>query len=102
MKKVTVEVSTSINLNYNPESEEFKYALEMYRDAIDSEADEKDMLRHIAWYITTFGTESIIEGIGCVSVDGERKGDPEDWCGVDIVDSLNINDTPDFETVINP
>lgn len=35
-----------------------------------------------------------------VIVDGEKNGDPEDWCGVDIVNSLNINDTPDFQTAI--
>lgn len=50
--------------------------------------------------ITAFGTENMIEGIGYVSVDGEKNGDPEDWCGVDIVNSLNINDTPDFQTTI--
>lgn len=100
MKKIIVEVSATINLNYNPESEEFKNSLETYREAIEEGASEEDMLRQIAWYIAAFGTEYMIEGVGYVSVDGEKKGDPENWCGVDIENSLNINDTPDFETTI--
>lgn len=100
MKQIDVEVSATISMNYDPESEEFKDSLESYRDAIESNASEEDMLRQIAWYITAFGTENMIEGIGYVSVDGEKNGDPEDWCGVDIVNSLNINDTPDFQTAI--
>nr|DAZ72977.1 MAG TPA: hypothetical protein [Caudoviricetes sp.] len=100
MKQIDVEVSTTISMKYDPESEEFKDALESYREAIKDGASEEDMLQQIAWYITTFGTEHMIEGIGRVSVDGEKKGDPEDWCGVDIENSLNINDTPDFQTAI--
>ena len=100
MKQIDVEVSATISMNYDPESEEFKDSLESYRDAIEDGASEEDMLRQIAWYITAFGTENMIEGIGYVSVDGEKNGDPEDWCGVDIVNSLNINDTPDFQTTI--
>lgn len=100
MKQIDVEVSTIISMNYDPESEEFKDSLKSYQDAIESSASEEDMLRQIAWYITAFGTENMIEGIGYVSVDGEKNGDPEDWCGVDIVNSFNINDTPDFQTAI--
>lgn len=100
MKQIDVEVSTTIIMKYDPESEEFKDSLETYREAIEDGASEEDMLRQIAWYITAFGTESMIEGVGYVSVDGEKKGDPERWCGVDIENSLNINDTPDFETTI--
>lgn len=100
MKQIDVEVSATISMKYNPESEEFKDSLKSYRDAIEDGASEEDMLRHIAWYITAFGTENMIEGIGYVSVDGEKKSDPEDWCGVDIENCLNINDTPDFQTAI--
>lgn len=100
MKQIDVEVSATISMKYDPESEEFKDSLETYREAIEDGASEEDMLRQIAWYITAFGTESMIEGVGFVSVDGEKKGDPENWCGVDIENSLNINDTPDFETTV--
>lgn len=100
MKQIDIEVSATISMKYDPESEEFKDSLETYREAIEDGASEEDMLRQIAWYITAFGTESMIEGVGYVSVDGEKKGDPENWCGVDIENSLNINDTPDFSTAI--
>ncbi|MCL3854730.1 hypothetical protein M1P97_25925 [Parabacteroides sp. GYB001] len=100
MKQIDIEVSATISMKYDPESEEFKDSLETYREAIEGSASEEDMLRQIAWYITAFGTESMIEGVGYVSVDGEKKGDPENWCGVDIENSLNINDTPDFSTAI--
>lgn len=100
MKKIDIEVSTTICMTYDPESEEFKNALKSYQDAIEGGASVEDMLRQIAWYITAFGTNGMIEGIGFVSVDGENQGEPENWCGVDIVNSLNINDTPDFQTEI--
>lgn len=100
MKQIDVEVSATISMNYDPESEEFKDSLESYRDVIDDGANEEDMLRQIAWYISAFGTGNMIGSIGYVSVNGEKKGDPEKWCGVDIVNSLNINDTPDFQTTI--
>ena len=100
MKQIDVEVSTTISMRYDPESEEFKDSLETYREAIESGASEEDMLRQIAWYITAFGTECMIEGVGYVSVDGEKRGDLEDWCGVDIENSLNLNDTTDFQTNI--
>ncbi|MGK4223118.1 hypothetical protein [Parabacteroides distasonis] len=100
MKQIDIEVSATISMKYDPESEDFKDSLETYREAIEDGASEEDMLRQIAWYITAFGTESMIEGVGYVSVDGEKKGDPENWCGVDIENSLNINDTPDFSTAI--
>ncbi len=99
MKQIDVEVSATISMNYDPESEEFKDSLESYH-AIEDGASEEDMLRQIAWYITAFGTENMIGSIGYVSVNGEKKGDPEKWCGVDIVNSLNINDTPDFQTTL--
>lgn len=100
MKQIDIEVSVTISMKYDPESEEFKDSLETYRKVIKEDASEEDMLRQIAWYITSFRTESMIEGVGHVSVDGEKKGDPENWCGVDIENSLNINDTPDFSTAI--
>lgn len=89
MKQIDIEVSTIISMKYDPESEEFKAALESYRDVIEDSASEEDMLRYIAWYATVFGTKHLIEGVGYVSVDGEKKGDPEKWCGVDIENSLN-------------
>lgn len=100
MKQIDIEVSATISMNYDPESEEFKNALKSYQDAIEGGASAEDMLRQIAWYITAFGTNGMIEDIGFVSVDGENQGEPENWCGVDIVNSLNINDTPDFQTAI--
>lgn len=100
MKQIDIEVSATISMKYDPESEEFKAALESYRDVIEDSASEEDMLRHIAWYAIAFGTEHLIEGVGYVSIDGEKRDDPEKWCGVDIENSLNINDTPDFSTTI--
>lgn len=100
MKRLDVIVSTTINLTYDPESEEFKEALESYQDMIDDSASEEDMLRQIAWYVTACGTGSLIEGIGYVSVDGEKQGDTDNWCGVDIENNFNINGTPEFSTDI--
>ena len=48
MKQLDVEVSATISMNYDPESEEFKDSLESYRDAIEDGASEEDMLRQIA------------------------------------------------------
>lgn len=100
MRQIDIEVSATISMSYDPESKEFKDSLESYRDTIEDGASEEDMLRQIAWYVAAFGAENMIEGIGYVSVDGEKSGDPEDWCGVDILDSLNTNGTPDFQATI--
>ena len=97
MKEIGFEVSTEINMKYDPNSEEFKDAYESYMECIDSKASVDDMLSHIAWYVTSYGAEGMIEGVGYVSVDGEKKGDPDNWCGVDIEDVFNINDTAEFD-----
>ncbi|MDR1222449.1 MAG: hypothetical protein LBL07_06170 [Tannerella sp.] len=96
LRKVVFEVSTEIQLTYDRHSKEFKKAFESYREVIDRSASETDMLQYIAWYVACYGTESLIEGVGYISVEGKKKGDADNWCGVDIGDNFNINDKPEF------
>lgn len=98
MKQIDVEVSATISMKYDPESEEFKDSLEAYCKAINNDASEEGMLRHIAWHIATFGTKSMVYGVGYVSVNGEKKGNHEDWCGVDIQDGIDEDGVFDFLT----
>ncbi|MDR1090709.1 MAG: hypothetical protein LBL79_06505, partial [Prevotella sp.] len=70
LKQVVFEVSTEIHLTYDRNSKKFKEAFESFREVIDSKADETDMLQYIAWHLTCYGTESLIEGVGYISVEG--------------------------------
>lgn len=102
MKKINIKLTAIIPLNYDEASKEFIEAYEAYKEIIDSDATKEDMLQHIAWYVASFGTHSLIEGVGEVSVDGKKQGDESDWCGVDVSSSaFTLNGVPEFETEID-
>lgn len=101
MKKINIKLTAIIPLSYDENSKEFIEAYEAYKEVIDSDATKEDMLQHIGWYIASFGSDNLIEGVGQVSVDGKKIGDESDWCGVDVSSSaFTINGVPEFETEI--
>jgi hypothetical protein len=65
MKK-TIECTTSIELEYDENSAEFKEALSSYREVIDSDGDIDDMLMHVCHNIINFGVDTMVEGVGYV------------------------------------
>lgn len=79
-----IQVTASVGLSFDRNSSEFQNALASYRDVIDPEATEKDMLYAIAKSVALNGTGNCIEGIGFVGYDGRiPNGIPEDsYCGV--------------------
>lgn len=70
--KVKIEVWGEIELTFNRNSKEFKAALAAYRNANTESANEEDMLNHVAFYITRFGIDSMIEGVGYVGENGRK------------------------------
>ena len=84
MKK-TVRVTMCIELEYDPNSETFKEALESYNECINSETDEDDLILVIAENVSKYGTGDMIEGVGRVRNIRLPK-DPEAFCGVTVLD----------------
>ena len=81
MAKITIEITGQIELTYNENSEEFKKALEGYQEVIEKEGSKKSMLEHVAFYVTRFGTDGMVEGVGYVGFNG-RKPKEEPYSGI--------------------
>jgi hypothetical protein len=105
MKKVKVEISAEIELHYDENSQEFKNAFEGYKIIFGETNYIDDMLENITHIIAKHGCEELIEGCGYVSVNGRKQfdystGGFKDWCGVDVVGSIDLNDTIDYDIEI--
>lgn len=79
--KTVIEVSGQIELTYDENSTEFKEALESYKASMNPKAKKKEMLQHVAFYVTKFGTDGMVEGVGFVGHNG-RKPDEEPYSGI--------------------
>ena len=80
MAQITIDLTGQVDLTYDENSKEFKEALESYNDVIAS-GDAEDMLKHVAFYVTRFGTDGMIEGVGYVGYNG-RKPTEEPYSGI--------------------
>jgi len=90
-KKVNITLEVIVSLEYDEELKEFKQSLSDYKDSIDSSANEKSMLKQIAFYLTNnFDVTRLIEGVGKVGKEDWYK--PEDlYCGVNLLDTdINV------------
>ena len=76
-----IEITGQIELTYNENSSEFKEALEGYQELIEKEGDKESMLKHVAFNVTKFGTNEMIEGVGYVGYNG-RKPTEEPYSGI--------------------
>jgi len=72
MKKTTIDITGQIELSYDENSSEFQESLESYKEAIDESADKDSMLKHVAFYVTRFGTDAMVEGVGYVGYNGRK------------------------------
>lgn len=81
MSKVKIEVTGEIELTYDEKSKEFNEALEDYRECMYKKATKEDMLKHVAFYVTRFGTDGMVEGVGYVGYNG-RKPTEEPYSGI--------------------
>lgn len=88
MKRI-IEIRYEIELEYDPDGPEFLRALREYRESINRDAQEENMLKQIAWHVQKCGANSLIEGCGYVKTEWEPHIPEEnegEWCGVTIVD----------------
>lgn len=81
MKETIIEVTGEVKLTYNEKSNEFKDSLEGYIECIDRQGSVSSMLQHVAFYVTRFGIEGMIEGVGYVGYDG-KKSDKTPYSGI--------------------
>ena len=81
MAKITIEVTGQIELTYNENSPEFKEALEAYQEVIEKEGGKESMLEHVALYVTRFGTDGMVEGVGYVGLNGQKPKE-EPYSGI--------------------
>jgi len=69
---MTIEITGQIELTYDESSPEFKEALDGYQEVIEKGGDKVSMLKHVAFYVTRFGTDGMIEGVGYVGYNGRK------------------------------
>jgi len=95
MAKMTIDITGQIELTYDENSPEFKEALEGYQEVIERDGDKESMLKHVAFYVTRFGTDGMVEGVGYVGYNG-RKPTEEPYSGIMVGEDF---DEFDFEIV---
>ena len=78
---MTIEITGQIELTYDENSPEFKEALEGYQEVIEKGASKESMLKHVAFYVTRFGTDGMVEGVGYVGYNG-KKPTEEPYSGI--------------------
>ena len=88
MSKLTVGLSGQVDLTYNEKSKEFKEALDGYQKCMDKTGTMQDMLKHVAFYVTRFGTEGMVEGVGYVGYNG-RKPTEEPYSGIRVGEDVD-------------
>ena len=76
-----IEITGQIELTYDENSNEFKESLEGYQQVIEKGGNKESMLKHVSFYVTRFGTDGMVEGIGYVGFNG-RKPTEEPYSGI--------------------
>lgn len=93
MQKAIIDLTGQVELTYDENSQEFKEALEGYRESMERNGTKESMLKHVAFYVTRFGTDGMVEGVGYVGYNG-RKPKEEPYSGIMIGEDF---DEFDFE-----
>lgn len=89
-KEVNLEFTGEIHFTYDPESPEFKRALQDYQDVIYKDGKEKDMLNHVANSIMFRGLSRMIEGVGYAALIGTHASFlPDNFCGIYVADGYD-------------
>lgn len=93
LKKVEVQVTHIVELEYDPNSIEFKKALADYNEVIHSNSSESDLVKHAAAHIIKYGTDRIMEGAGYIRKIGRSCRDASLWSGITVIDDNPNTDT---------
>lgn len=72
----SIECVTTLRLTYDEKSKEFIEAFSDYRESIYPKSTVDKMLCHVANYVLKFGSDRLIEGVGYLSVNGVKQGEP--------------------------
>jgi len=95
MEKIKIGLTGEVELTFDENSAEFKEALEGYKDCIERNGNKESMLKHVAFYVTRFGIDGMVEGVGYVGYNG-RKPTEEPYSGIMVGEDF---DEFDFEIV---
>lgn len=91
-KKVTIKAEGYFELEYDPQSKEFKETLESYRASINKRGNEKEVLIQVIHHLVGGRSlENMVEGVGFVARSG-REIPGRLFSGITVVD-----DEPDFD-----
>lgn len=95
--KTVIDFTGQVELTYDEKSPEFKEALAAYAEVIEKGAKKESMLKHVAFYVTRFGTDGMVEGVGYVGYNGKKPGDrSEPYSGIMVSSGYD-----DFDFEIN-
>jgi hypothetical protein len=86
----SIECVTTLRLTYDSESKAFVQAFTDYKESIYPKSTVDEMLSHVANYVLKFGSDRLIEGVGYLSVNGVKQGEP--FSGIDLeTDDFNFD-----------
>lgn len=85
MKKATINLHYSIEVQWDPNSEAFQTTLESYQDVIKDGADEEDVIVQAVQQAFRNGADRMIEGVGFVKCGGALENERL-YSGIDIDD----------------
>lgn len=83
-KKVEVKAEGHYTFSYDPNSKEFKEALESFRESIDKDGTEEDLILNAAHQLRLGGSDRMLEGIGYVKCREKIEGEP--YSGIEVDD----------------
>ena len=73
MKRIEIQLSTTIELEFDENSDDFKLLYKGYNESISKYATYKDLLTVIAQYIAKYGVNEEIEGVGYLQLEGNNQ-----------------------------
>lgn len=73
MKRYEIQISTTVELEFDEKSEDFKLLYKAYNESISKCANYEEFLADIASYIARYGVNEEIEGVGYLQLEGNNQ-----------------------------
>ena len=101
--KIHVTLETTLTVEFDEESPEFKELFEQYTTSIEN-IDHEGFAENVCNHVARYGANDFIEGVGLVRVNGEKQVDyimydepREVDCPVNVKGDFDLNSKCDFE-----
>lgn len=91
-KKFVAELHITHSFTYDPESEQFKEAFKSYKENINPNGSEQDMMVHVSHNIYLSGRPDQVDGVGYVTFHGWKppKDMEDQFTGIDLPGGLPL------------